>query len=361
MDTTTELQERLTRLGRHLDTERAARTAATTTFGSEHPSTVDHDLSTEPAAGGASGSGLARVAATVALVAAVAAGVVALSQRLPAQSVDTAVYGGEPAGVPEGAPVPGATAPIVESPPDWFGEPRAGRRPAADRIGHWVSTAIGQDDGSGIVLSPIWIGATTGSLRDMNTADTIVVGTETFRVLDFGTGWRALATTGEPSVVAAGVVDTALLVEVLNATHVEFTGSEITALSLDQLPEQYIQLLRPQEHAPDVADRRTLTNATGDIALNETSDWVEPKLAAAASGATFEAISVGDTIGWTGHTDLNPYGPVTFLMWSPEPGVVLEIGSTNADRSIEDLVELALTVDLLPSEIWDAEVPPAGN
>ena len=372
----TELQERLTRLGHHLDAERAARTGAASLSGAEQrlsdsnggPAELRPTAGLRPSAllrpSAGPGLGLGRAAAIVAVVAIGAIGVAVAIQTRPAPNVELSAQAGEtavPVGVPEGAPAPGTVAPFVESPPVWFGEPRAGRRPAADRTGHWVSTAIGRAAGSGTVSSPIWIGATTGSLRDLSTADTIVIGTETFRLLDLGTGWRALATIGQPTVVATGEVGTELLAEVLDATHVELNDGEITLLALDPLPDQYTRLLRPQEHAPDVAERRTLTNATGDIALNETSDWVQPQLAAAATGVTYQAIPVGDTTGWTGRTDLNPYGPVTFLIWSPQPGVVLEIGSTNDDRSIDDLVELAMNVELLPSEVWDSEVPAAGN
>ncbi len=358
----TELQERLTGLGLHLDAERAARTA--TTRDEERWAGVDHDVSTEPTSPPRPGVGIGRLATAAALVAVAVLGLTVVSQRSSTEAIDSAGRVGQPAepmAVPADAPAPGAMAPIVESPPAWFGEPRAGRRPAADRIGQWVSTAIGQADGTGSVSSPIWIGATTGSLRDLSTANTVVIGAETFHVLDFGTDWRALARLGEPTVVAAGTVDAELLAEVLSSTHAESRGDEVVALTLSQVPARYTQLLPPQAHAADVANRRTLTNTAGDIAINEISDWVEPQLAAAAAGADYEAIPIGETTGWTGHTDLNPYGPVIFLIWSPQPGVVVEIGSTNPDRSIDDLVDLAETVSLIPSERWDAEVPATGN
>ena len=358
----TELQERLTGLGLHLDAERAARLAT-----NQDPTIragFAEDVSAELTPPAPPGLGVGRLAVAAALVAVALLGVAVVSQRSSTEAIDSAGRVGQPAeptAVPADAPVPGAVAPFVESPPAWFGEPRAGRRPAADRLGQWVSTAIGQADANGAVSSPIWIGATTGSLRDLGTTNTVVIGAETLQLLDFGTDWRALARLGEPTVVAAGTVDAELLADVLNSTQAESRGDEVVALTLSHVPAGYTQLLPAQTHAADVANRRTLTNTAGDIAINETSDWVEPELAAAATGADYQAIPIGETTGWTGRTDLNPYGPVTFLIWSPEPGVVVEIGSTNPDRSIDDLVDLAETVSLIPSERWDAEVPAAGN
>lgn len=354
----TELRERLTGLGLHLDTERAART--TTTRQNGHRAGVDHVVSTELVSRTPAGLGIGRVAVAAALLVVAVLGLGVVSQRASTDRVDSAGRGvplAEPLAVPTDAPAPGAVAPIVESPPAWFGEPRAGRRPAADRLGHWVSTAIGQADGSGSVSSPIWIGATTGSLRDLSTAETVVIGTGTFRLLDFGTSWLALATVGEPTVVATGNVDAELLAEVLDSTNVELNGDEVRELTLSQVPPRYTQLLPPQTHAADVPNRRTLTNTAGDIAVNEISDWVDPELAAAAVGVSYEAIPIGETIGWTGRTDLNPYGLVTFLIWSPRAGVVVEIGSTEPGRPLDDLVELAEAVSLIPSEVWDTQVP----
>jgi hypothetical protein len=58
--------------------------------------------------------------------------------------------------------------------------------------------------------------------------------------------------------------------------------------------------------------------------------------------ADHRSVAVGELTGWTGLTNFNRYGPMTFLVWSPESGVVLEIVTTDPDRAVDDLVELAL-------------------
>ena len=82
----------------------------------------------------------------------------------------------------------------------------------------------------------------------------------------------------------------------------------------------------------------------------------EPLLAAAQTGADLGAveIGVGGEPGWIGRTTAHPDGPLEFLIWSPSPGVVLEISTDDPDRTLRDLVDLAHATSLLPDDEWDA-------
>lgn len=256
-----------------------------------------------------------------------------------------------PAGIPEGAPPPGSVAPFLETPPAWFGEPVAGEREAADRLGRWESATIGVESGDGQVSSPVSVAVTDGTLRGLEDAEDIVVDGQTLRSLTFN-GWRALVTVGEPAVVVSEAVDTALLSDVLSATTVKTTTAG-DSLSISRLPAGYAERVAPQLHAEDVPFRRTLTNTAGDISINEISDWVEPELAAAGSGADYQLIDINGVEGWTGRTEFNSYGPLTFLVWSSQPGVVFEIMTTNDERSTEELVELATATSVSSATEWD--------
>jgi hypothetical protein len=149
-----------------------------------------------------------------------------------------------------------------------------------------------------------------------------------------------------------GAVESALLADVLNATTVVATTAG-NSLSISRLPTGYVERVAPQLHAEDVPFRRTLTNAAGDVSLNEISDWIVPELAAAASGADYRLVDVNGLEGWTGRTEFNSYGPLTFLVWSPQPGVVFEIVTTNDERSTEELVELATATSVISATEWD--------
>jgi hypothetical protein len=353
MMSTTDLDARLTHLGHHLDDERAVRAATVTSPAPDRPAVMVTNLDDRRsgAADGLSGRTLGRVAAVVLLGVAVAAGALAVAQRPASDAVGPADRG-QPAPVPDGAPLPGSVLPYVESPPKWFGQPRSGEREGAIHTGHWVSTAIGIDGGNGTTQDPIWVAATDGSLKDLDTAETIVTDGQRLRLLDLGTGWQTVATTSQPMIVVSGTVETSLLLEVVQAVRAEASGGGIS-LHVDALPDSYTELVPAQAHAEDVAHRQTLAGATAENVINEISDWVQPELAAAATGADYEEVIVGDSTGWTGRSESHPFGPLRFLVWSPEPGVVLEIVTTDLDRSVDDLVQLAGSVRLLPADEWD--------
>ena len=46
--------------------------------------------------------------------------------------------------------------------------------------------------------------------------------------------------------------------------------------------------------------------------------------------------------------------PLRFLIFSPEPGVVVDITTTDPNRTVADLLELARGVELLTVDEWEA-------
>jgi hypothetical protein len=247
---------------------------------------------------------------------------------------------------------PGSVAPYVETPPDWFGPPVAAERIAGHHRGAWVSTAIAVDDGGGGYKSPIRIGVTDESLRDLGEAAPTVVSGHRIRLLSYGTDWQAIATTDQPTIVVSGAVDLELLIEVLDAARLHDEGGALN-VELTAMPDGYSTIVGPQEHAVDTPERRTFAGTATDIVINEVSEWVRADLAAAATGADFRSVPIGELTGYTGTTDINPVGPVTFLIWSPEPGVVFEIDTTDASLPTDQLVDLATRVEVLPIDQWD--------
>jgi hypothetical protein len=256
-----------------------------------------------------------------------------------------------PAGIPDSAPLPGTVVPYLESPPAWFGEPVAAERLAADRTGRWVSTLLGVETGDGQVSFPVSVALTDGTLRGLDAAEEVIVGGRALRSLSIG-DWQAIATTEGPTIIVSGAVDTSLLLEVLDAVT---TGATATgdSLTVSPVPTGYVERVAPQLHAQDFPSRRMLTNADGDTSINEISDWVDPELAAAGSGAEYRLVDIDGAEGWTGRTESNPFGALTFLVWSPEPGVVLEIVTTNSERTTEELIELASATSLISASEWD--------
>lgn len=334
------LDERLSRLGTHLDDERSARTGpADTTLAGR---------AARHRGGTVRRMALAGVAAAAAVVVAIAL-VVA-----PDDSTNIAATGTATASVPAGAPAPGELAPHVPAPPAWFGVPAPGVREGAHRTGRWVSLAIGVEDGS-VVRSPIWVAVTDGSLQGLAGASTVDVAGEQYRAFSHG-DWQVVAAQDgdDVTVVAAGTADIDTLVGVVESVRVERTPDG-PDLSMASLPAGYGPAAFAQRHAEDIAERRTVASADGLTGVNEVSDWVRADLAAAASGADYEQISVDGTEAFTGVTRSSTTGePLRFLMFSPQPGVVIDITTTDPNRTVDDLVELARSVELLPIDQWEA-------
>ena len=95
----------------------------------------------------------------------------------------------------------------------------------------------------------------------------------------------------------------------------------------------------------------------GALAINEVSEWADPLLYAASTGADITGYALDTTTGWSGTSTSSPYGTITFVVWSPRPGVLLEIASTDPGRSIDDLVQLANDTSVIPATEWDDTYP----
>jgi hypothetical protein len=255
-----------------------------------------------------------------------------------------------PTDVPLATPEPGTVLPSVANPPSWFGTARPGARPGGDRTGRWTVAAIGS--GSEPITSPINISVTDGTFGSFGTVDNVSLNGRAIRVMQ-SSGFTLLATTSTPTVVVSGAVDRAILADVLAATTAADRNGKLV-LGLSALPPGYAVVVQPQVQAVDPPNRPTLTNADGDVAINEVSDWVNPQLAAAASGASYAKVVVGGRPAWAGKSDFNPSGSLTFLNWSPQPGVVLEITTSNPRRTIAELIQLAESTAILPAAEWHA-------
>lgn len=263
---------------------------------------------------------------------------------------------GPPGSAPESVPVP--PAPHVASPPAWFGEPRAATAAGGLRSGRWVSTAIGRvsEDFARVsgdsVSEPIVVSAFDGSYRLLDHAETVTVDGVAFRSVRFG-DWVALATDGAPTVMAAGQVDERTLATVLDAAEVTGPPGEFS-LRLRSRPDGYAEISAPRVLGPDTDTRRTLASESGDTGINEASDWVDPLLAAAATGSELAAVDVHGNTGWLGVSTGGPSGPLPFLVWSPRPGVVFEITTDDTGRPVGDLLDLARATSALDADAWDA-------
>lgn len=126
--TMTDLDDRLARLGRHLDDERHARLHASRDMTAAMTAQVRRPTSTPKRRRLAQAGAVAVMVVGIAISVAVGLGddhtnLASTAPELPA-----------PVQVPVGAPAPGTVAPYAAEPPDWFGDPLDGRRPAAERM-----------------------------------------------------------------------------------------------------------------------------------------------------------------------------------------------------------------------------------
>ncbi len=345
---TSEIAERLTVLGAHLDDERDARmlrniSPALETTDRPAPEMDLHSVRPKVS--------VRVLAAAAALVAVVGVGLAATTRPGGPSVAATSVSLSQdsPQGAPSGVPEPGSLAAYVDDPPAWFGEPVAGMRGGQDRTGRWVSAAIGIRFGD-TVLSPVVVSVTDGTTALLDGAETIDVDGQQLRSLKVDR-WQTVATSGSPYVVATGAAGEAVLTELVRLVEVT-TQPTGFSLEISNLPDQYSLIHPPHLLADGPPQRHTFTNSFGDTSVNEVSEWGDAELAAAATGVTYRQINVGNLTGWAGQSDLNSFGPLTFLVWSPEPGVVLEITTSNPDRTIDDLAELAVRTRAVPVETW---------
>ena len=292
-------------------------------------------------------------AACLALVAAGGVGIVA-SQEDPDESpTDVGDSSWQPpTPIPDGAPAPESRAPAVVSVPDWLDDLGPAFRAGNGRSGRWVSTALavpvagGYDD-------PIQVSVFDGEYNRRGDADTIEIDGQTFETVQVG-AWQQLMTTTTPTLVVNGAVPLDRLAEVMSAARITTNGNDFS-VALDSVPDGYEVLVAPQVLGDDTQLRRTLASQTAELAINEVSDWVDPLLYASGTGTDIERVAVNGATAWTGMT--NERFPLTFLVWSPEPGILLEITTTDDNRPITDLVALAERTQALPIDAWNVRYP----
>jgi hypothetical protein len=266
-------------------------------------------------------------------------------------SVDAGAVPATPLPIPPDAPAPGQLVPSVAEPPVGFGPFVAARRDGALRTGSWVATAIGAPDPDGY-RSPITVSVFEGSWIALDGAETVSIAGHQFRSGRVG-DFEVLATTTSPTVAVSGLVGRDLLYDVLTAVIVKATAASF-AVTVDPMPDGYVEISPPRHLAADPNPRRTLAQRGGELGINEVSDWVDPLLYAASTAADIRRHDLGDTDAWSGVTTANPGGPIRFLVWSPAPGTVFEIVSTDLTRTADDLIALAATTSTVTQTEFDA-------
>ncbi len=292
------------------------------------------------------------VAACVALIAAGGAGVVLTRTEKSSSSGTISARWQEPSPVPRDAPPTGSVSPAVVSPPAWLNDLAPAFRDGSQRSGEWVSMAIARI-GADNFDDPILASVFDGEFAALSEAETIDLNGQTFQTVQIG-AWRALARGSSPTVMVEGAVELTELADVLSAVRVTTNGLQFS-VALDVLPDGFDVIVAPQTLGIDATPRRTLASPGNMLAINEVSDWIDPLLYAAGIGTDITRRSVGREFAWTGTT--NERVPLTFLVWSPQPSVVLEITTTDNDRSIDDLIALAEATSAIPIADWDASYP----
>jgi hypothetical protein len=198
--------------------------------------------------------------------------------------------------------------------------------------------AIGRES-AGTVTQPIQISVFDGRYLLLDGAETVTIDGTPHRSVRFE-GWQALATDGTPTVVVSGIADERTLAAVLDAVEVTDPSGDFS-MRLRSRPEGYSDVESPRVLGPDPTMRPVLGGRSPNYGISVVSDWTDPLLAAAGSGADLTAVEVDGGTGWTGLVTGNPHGSLRFLVWSPRPGVVFEITTDAMRRSVADLVDLA--------------------
>lgn len=292
-------------------------------------------------------------AACVALIAAGGVGILASQQDSGgAPTAEGESSWRPPTPIPDRAPAPDSRAPAIASAPDWLDDLGPAFRDGNGRSGRWVSTALavpvdgGYDD-------PIQVSVFDGAHNGRSDAETIEVDGQTFETVQVG-AWRQLMTTTTPTIVVGGAIPLDRLTEVMSAARITTNGEDISVV-LDSIPPGYQVIVAPQVLGNDTKLRRTLASQTAELAINEVSDWVDPLLYASGTGTDIERVDVNGSPAWTGMT--NERFPLAFLVWSPEPGILLEITTTDENRSITDLVALAEQTEAVSVDTWNERYP----
>ena len=247
-----------------------------------------------------------------------------------------------------GTPRPGTNAPHVTDPPPSVGEIAPSRRIGAQRTGDWVGLAIAQPAVDGY-QEPIAVFATTGSWSVLDSASPVTIGGRDLVSAQFGR-LTVLATTGSPRLIATGRRNREGLAEILTSAETARVDGMLL-LRLTTLPVGYLEVVPPRGLTEDTPVRRSLTNTVRTLSINEISDWSDVFLAAASTGSDLQRVQVGNLIGWTGLSEAA--SSPRFLMWSPAPGIIFEIDTTDDEISTDDLVRIARATTPVANAQWD--------
>jgi hypothetical protein len=257
-----------------------------------------------------------------------------------------------PTPIPDRAPAPDSRAPAVASVPEWLGDLGPAFREGNARSGRWVSTALAVPVDGGYD-NPIQVSVFDGEYNGRSDAEPIEIDGQTFETVQVG-AWQQLMTTTTPTLVVNGAVPLDRLTEVMSAARITTNGEDISVV-LDSIPDGYQVIVAPQVLGDDTRLRRTLASQTAELAINEVSDWVDPLLYASGTGTDIERLAVNGAPAWAGRS--NERFPLTFLVWSPEPGILLEITTTDDNRPSSDLVALAERTESVPIDAWNERYP----
>ena len=227
-----------------------------------------------------------------------------------------------PRSLPGDAPEPGAFAAHVANPPAWLGELGPGLRTGALRTGRWVTAAIGAEpqQTDSPRRSPCRRLMDPGKHSRVHppSRSTAAPSCACCRSV---TG-RHSPHPRDPQIAAAGNVDQHTLHDVLSATRITSHEDRFTIM-IGTMPDGYVELVPPHALPADTTPRRTLAETGGALAINEVSEWADPLLYAASTGADITGYALATTTGWSGTSTSGPYGTITFVVWSPRPGVLL--------------------------------------
>lgn len=294
-------------------------------------------------------------AACAALITAGGAGVILSQQNTDDSSSAADENDGAwqpPTPVPADAPPTGSVAPSVATPPAWITDLQAAMRDGAPRSGRWVTTVIARPSTDGFD-DPIQVSAFDGEYNSLRGTETIELNGQTFESIQIG-AWQALLTDSSPTLIAEGAVELTELADVLSNASITTNGPDFS-VALDEIPDGYEVIVTPRLLGESVLPRRVLASQSNMLAINEVSDWIDPLLYASGTGTDISRRTVGDITAWTGTS--SDRVPLTFLVWSPQPGVLLEITTTDNDRSIEDLIALAEQTTVIPIADWEEKYP----
>ncbi|MEM9132740.1 MAG: hypothetical protein AAGE88_10380 [Actinomycetota bacterium] len=246
--------------------------------------------------------------------------------------------------------------PLIADPPAAFGEGQRAEREGQQRTGQWTSAAIAIPTADGYE-QPIVISVLRGDAFYLDKATPLEADLRSPAfgdLISFTDGpWTAVATRTDPIVSVSGAVELSALLDVLSAMTRAESSPDSLVLDTTQLPDGYSLIVEPTALGQDQTPRNVVADDYRTASLNEISDRANPLLAAALGGGRLQAVNIGPTTGWAGIYDDEEFGPLRSLIWSPEPGVVLELSVVAERWSLDDTIALAEDVTMVTPDQWN--------